>query len=234
MKTARILIVAAIVLSLICASLIGYIAHGHNAQDDCPNVCLPPLSVFDFTWSVSDISQYGRINRHYAGVRFAQDGWGEIEFAILNAAINSFVPFEKDFRLPWDDYHSIWRHRIIPMRWQGLWRWRGDGYIIVPPLDLIFTLQATKEVQMPIEYGDYVQITIDIEEIQFIFSHAYGAFAATRLGNIPRGNICSIQQFFHVDLDAFLWLYHILEYEHDHEHVPAHPPGWPPTRSMPE
>ena len=216
----KLLTAVVVALSLICISLIGYILYEHFIQPRRNIFCFPPLSISDHKWTARDIFYDGQINWHHIGHTFEQSHWNEEEFVILEAAINSFVPFEDGFVPPWRNYQrqinqplgyrpperQWWEHPPV----SGI---RG----IVPPFDITFMLSATKPYSELGWDGNRWQLFDMRETISFLFSEEYGAFAITRFGNIPRGNYCPALsfQFFHMDADAFLALFEIIEYNRD-------------------
>jgi len=233
MKKARLLITTVIALSFICVLLIGYILYERLIQSEHNAFCIQVFSASDLTWEVMNFGQDGYLLWHYDRHPFEQDHWGEKEFIILEAAIDSFVPFEEGFVPPWWGYRTTWwdyqwrmsqppEYRSPERQWwefvppneptDVLRIWR-----IAPPFNIVFMLLASKPYSELGWDGNRWQLFDMQENISFLFSEEYGAFAITRFGNIPRGNYCpSLHfQFFHMDTDAFLALFKIIEYDRD-------------------
>jgi len=194
MSVAKKLTIAVIALGLLCAVLLAYFTHGHLTRRDAGDACPPPLSVSDFRWFVDSVSIDRSVVRTRLGRR-AQDHFGEYEFAVLEAAINSFVPLGDDVTPPWYYYDdSVW---IWPPR-----EWHFNNAPL-QPFDTIFTLWAL---------DDHFGATFWYAEIiNFGYSETYGAFAAALHGNFPRGARCGVRRYFRVDTDAFFALLNVLE-----------------------
>jgi len=211
MKKTRVLITVTIALSLVCISLIRYILYERFTKSAPNTLCLPAFLVSDFTWHASNISQDGQIRQPFFLSTFAQDHWGEDEFAILDAAISSFILFEEGLILPWVDEYAP-----LLFSWYLPWQWYNNHiWIVKSPFDMTFELQASMEVQWIDENSNPMLIYIRAETIQFMYSEKYGAFAITHVGNIPRSNIAGARQLFHMDVDAFFSLLQIIEYMYD-------------------
>jgi len=154
--------------------------------------CITPLSVADFEWRLGIATQDGYALRN---VNNYQDHWGEYEFAILEAAISSFIVIESGFRPPWVHHeYASW----LP---QNLWE-NSSGRLRFS-LDAMFGITAYGETP----HGEH----ITIERITFLHSEEYGSFAVTYHGNIPRWNFCGAIQFFHMDAAAFWALFNVLD-----------------------
>jgi len=222
LKTTKILIAVVSFLALFCVSLFGYILYEYFTQSERNTFCIPHFSTSDLTWEVMNFGYEGYLDWNHAFMPFIQSHWGENEFVILDTAINSFVSFEEDFVPPWEYYRPTWwESQWQERQWwdRRMWHERGvepSTERTVRPFDIIFQLFAGKEAPQLIDafYDPWMRLVV-VEEIQFLFSETYGAFAITYAGNIPRGAYCFVRnpQFFHVDVDAFFSLFEIIEYE---------------------
>jgi len=188
----RKLTIAVIAISLLCAGLIVYIVHERILRHDAVSSCPPPLAVSDFYWFLSYFAVDGSSVRNIRA-RTPQEHWGEYEFAIFEKVLNSFVPLDDDVVPPWYYYNDSpwppqeWHHNNRPIQ----------------PFDMIFTLWA---------WDAYANSTLwYAERIDFGYSEAYGAFAASRFGNFPRGARCGVRRYFSVDADALFALLNVLE-----------------------
>jgi len=199
MKREKILIAIIVALSLLCLSLIAYIAIGHfrNFDSHMDETC-PRLSVADFEWSLTTISIDRSPVRRFTLIA-PQDHWGEDEFAVLEAALDTFQPVEDDFIPPWYAYNAPAAWYTIsdePFIWRAFW-WHQNNRPILP-FDTIFILDV---------WSDDFDVA-KFDQLQFGFSETYGAFAASRFGLFPcEGGI----GYFRVCTDAFFALLSVID-----------------------
>jgi len=197
MSATKKLTIAAAVLGVLCAALLVYITHGRFAPPETA-ACPRTLNLSDYSWEASGVSRDGRVmlGRISAPTPFCpQEHWGEDEFAVLQAAIDSFVLYDGDVLPPWAAH--------VDQAWWGFPRMWHNNRTLVYPLDEIFTLTAHRTTQ----HG----VRSDVERIEFTFSAAYGAFAISWHGNIPHSTICERRQLFRMNADTFWALHRIIE-----------------------
>jgi len=191
-------------LSLLCVALTAYIAIEHFGKRDAGiSECLPRLAVSDFDWYLSDFSVDRSPVRLIQG-RALQEHWGEYEFAILEAALDSFTPLDADIIPPWY-VHNVprwWHERTdAPFTWHSPWWHRNNRPIV--PFDTIFTLSPDAKTPHGRRIG--------IAPFNFGFSEEYGAFAWARFFGLLHSDISDLTEYFRMDADAFFALLSIIE-----------------------
>jgi len=204
MSKTKTMIAVVAVLSALCLSLLAYIAHSRITRGAADPPCAQPLllSASDFRWTVSDVFLGGPL--HFGQWRLPHflEHWGEDEFAVFHAAMNTLTPFADDFTPPWANYLDTRRGEWFMHHWWSLWI-NTDFYyhVLIQPLDKAFSLWAY----------DHDATNLAIEVIDFLYSTTHGAFAITRHGNFPHRGYCNDLRFFHMDTAAFYDLLNVIE-----------------------